>query len=95
MQGQGLAENRQLDAARPRFDRNRAVAGDLHAAADQRGDVHGAAVDVEQLAFEAMLGENAFFLRDPQKRLGRVDRGVGDTQLVGGKIFCREPKEAG
>ena len=79
--GQRIAEDQQLDAAQPRLDGHRPAAGDLHAAADQGGDVHGAAVDVEQLAFEAMLGEDAAVLGDPEKRLGGVDRRVGDAAV--------------
>ena len=81
--GQRVTQDRQFDAAQPRFDGHRPAAGDLHAAAEQGGDVHGAAVDVEQLAFEAMLGEDAAVLGDPEKRLGGVDRRVGNAQLVG------------
>ena len=92
--GQRIAQDRQLDAAQPRFDGHRPAAGDLHAAAEQRGDVHGAAVDVEQLAFEAVLGEDAAVLGDPEKRLGGVDRRVGNAQLVGGEILSRKREEA-
>ena len=81
--GQRIAQDRQLDAAQPPFDGHRPAAGDLDAAAEQGGDVHGAAVDVEQLAFEAMLGEDAAVLGDPEKGLGGVDRRVGNPQFVG------------
>ena len=91
---QRIAEDRQLDAAQPRFDRYRPAAGDLHAAAEQRGDVHGAAVDVEQLAFEAMLGEDAAVLGDPEKGLGGVDRRVGNAQFVGAGGVADRSNEA-
>ena len=39
--------------------RHWSAAGDLHTAANQRGNIHGAAIDVEQLAFESVLGEKA------------------------------------
>ncbi len=42
-----------------------------------------------------MLGEDAFFSRDPKKGLRRVDRRIGNAQLVGGEIFRREAKDAG
>ena len=92
--GQRIAQDRQLDAAQPRFDGHRPAAGDLHAAADQGGDVHGAAIDVEQLAFEAVLGEDAAVLRDPEKGLGGVHRRVGNAQLVGGEILSREARRS-
>ena len=91
--GQGIAENQEFDASKPSLDGNRPAARHLNAAADQRGDVHGTAVDVKQLAFEAMLGEEALLLRHPEKRLGRVYRGVGDAQLVGCEDFVAKPKK--
>src|SRR5262245_46230855 len=93
---QRTAENHEFDASKPSLDGNRPTARYLNAAADQRGDIHGAAVDVKQLAFEAVLGEEALLLRHPEKRLGRVHRRVRDAQLIGGEIFGGETKkEAG
>src|SRR5262249_18535151 len=91
--GQRIAENQEFDASKPSLDRNRPAARYLNTAADQRGDIHGAAVDVKQLAFEAVLGEEALLLRHPEKRLGRVHRRVRDAQLVGGEIFGGETKK--
>ena len=53
---------------------------------------HRAAVDVEQFAFQAMLGEDATVLGDPQKCLGSVDRRVGNAQFIGGGILRANQK---
>src|SRR5258708_23173534 len=96
---QRIAEDRELDAAQARFDRHRSAAGDLHAAADQRGDIHGAAVDVKQLALEPVLGKEILLLRDPEKSLSGVNGRIGDAQLVGGGklrgriTLCEEQRE--
>ncbi len=50
-------------------DRNRTAAGYLHAAAEQGGDVHGAAVAIKQLALDAVFGEDTALLRNPEKGL--------------------------
>ena len=82
--GSGLPRIESLMPRRPRFDRYRPAAGDLHAAADQRGDIHGAAVDVKQLALEPVLGKEILLLRDPEKASSGVNGRIGNAQLVGG-----------
>jgi len=65
----------------------------LHAAANQSGNIHGAAVDVEELAFEAVLAEKPTLDRDPQEGLSRIYRRVGYAQLVGRMHCGHKPQE--
>ena len=86
---QGIAEDQQFYAPKPGFDGNRTASGDLNAPADQGGNVHGATVDIQKFPFKAVLGKEALLLGYPEKRLGGVDCGVGDTQTIGRRSFRR------